>query len=180
MTTDNQNLGSLVLESAIKRFKTYKQMAESAMAQLTDEQLCFDNNDANSIAIIVKHMSGNMISRWTNFLTEDGEKSWRERDAEFQADLKTAKNIMEAWEKGWDCLLKTLEALNPEDMLKDVMIRNEPLNVVDAINRQLTHYAYHVGQIVYIAKALKGKDWKSLSIAPGESQKYNDKMFGRS
>ncbi|MBL7757744.1 MAG: DUF1572 family protein, partial [Chitinophagaceae bacterium] len=126
-----------------------------------------------SIAVIMQHMSGNMLSRWTDFLTSDGEKEWRNRDAEFGQLHYSRAELMALWQKGWDCYLRSLESLTEEDLLKTVTIRQEPLGVIDAINRQLAHYPYHVGQIVYIGRMIKDQQWKNLSIAPGASQAYN-------
>ena len=143
----------------------YKSLGEKAIAQIEDEKLFWQyNNDSNSIANIVKHLSGNMISRWTDFLTTDGEKEWRNRDGEFENDIKTRAEVIAIWDKGWDRLFKTLSELNPEDLEKIIYIRNEAHTVMEAINRQLAHYPYHVGQIVYIAKMAKNSDWESLSI----------------
>ncbi|MFZ5998939.1 MAG: DUF1572 family protein [Bacteroidota bacterium] len=166
------------LESSIKLFRYYKKLGEGAMAQLNDAEVLQQPNDAsNSIALVVHHLSGNMLSRWTDFLTSDGEKPWRNRDAEFDQTYADKKSMMDAWEKGWKCLLDTLESLKPADMEKIVYIRNEGQSVTEAIQRQLAHYAMHVGQIIYQAKVLKGNDFKSLSIPKGASQGYNDKKF---
>ena len=121
-------------------------------------------------------MYGNMLSRWTNFLTEDGEKSWRKRDAEFEDVLQTKEGVINAWNAGWDCVLNTLESLQPEDVMKTITIRNEPLLVVDAIIRQVDHYGYHVGQIVYIGRIIKDKSWQSLSIPKNKSKEFNKAM----
>lgn len=119
-------------------------------------------------------MAGNMLSRWTNFLTEDGEKDWRQRDDEFSIHEYSKEQLVALWEKGWTCFLDTLGSLKKKDLKLTVLIRQEPLTVVDAINRQLAHYPYHIGQIIHIAKILKGKNWKNLSIPKGDSQVYND------
>ena len=129
-----------------------------------------------SIAVIIGHMAGNMLSRWTNFLTEDGEKAWRDRDGEFQEPALDRAALIARWEKGWDCYLTTLRSLKEDDLLRTITIRSEPLSVVDAINRQLAHYPYHVGQIVYLARLLKGDGWKSLSIPRGDSDAFNRSM----
>ena len=131
------------------------------------------NEESNSISIIIRHMSGNMLSRWTNFLTEDGEKEWRQRDDEFELHELSKKELVENWEKGWACFLDTLEGLKKKDLKKMVSIRGENLSVIDAINRQLAHYPYHIGQIIHIAKTIKGKKWKNLSIPKGGSDIYN-------
>ena len=153
------------LQTAISRVKYYKSLAEKTFEQVSDKDLNYQfNGESNSIAMIVQHMVGNMLSRWTNFLTEDGEKSWRQRDEEFVVHNYNKQQLTELWEKGWNCFLGTLNELTTEDLLKTIFIRKEPLTVTDAINRQLAHYAYHVGQIVFIGKMLKNEEWKSLSI----------------
>lgn len=173
-------IGKTYLESVIKRFAGYKEMGDRTFAQLTNDSdyLYAPNPASNSLAIIIRHMSGNMLSRWTNFLTEDGEKPWRNRDSEFNADPAedTRASLLARWEKGWTCLLETLKSLQEEDLKKTIHIRHEPLIVIDAINRQLAHYPHHVGQIVYIGKILKGDAWISLSIAKGQSDHFNREM----
>jgi uncharacterized damage-inducible protein DinB len=165
------------LSSVIKRFKEYKTLGEKTFAQLNDEQMHVQPNKAsNSIAIIIQHMHGNMFSRWTNFLTEDGEKSWRKRDAEFEVHSFTKEQLLHLWEEGWRVFLETLQSLRKEDLLKTVTIRSQPLTVVDAINRQMAHYSYHVGQIVYIGRWIKNSDWQSLSIPKDASEKFNKKI----
>ena len=162
------------LQTCIKRLKYYKQLAEKTFEQLDEKDIHFtSNNTTNSIAVIVQHMSGNMLSRWTNFLTEDGEKEWRQRDAEFELHKYTKVQVLELWEKGWTCFLGTLQSLTENDLLKTVTIRREPLLVIDAINRQLAHYPYHIGQIIHIGKIIRDGDWKNLSIAVGKSDEYN-------
>jgi hypothetical protein len=166
------------LESAIKLFRYYKKLGEGAIAQLDDADINARPNQAsNSIALIVHHMSGNMLSRWTDFLTTDGEKSWRNREAEFEDGYKDKKVLLEAWEKGWACLFQALESLKPDDLSKLIFIRNEGQTVQEAIQRQLAHYPHHVGQIIYQAKAIKGSDFKSLSIPKGNSQAFNSEKF---
>lgn len=169
------SLGKEYLQTAIRRMKYYKDLGDKTFAQLNDWDFQYQpNEEANSIAIIIQHMTGNMLSRWTNFLTEDGEKEWRKRDEEFEVHEPNKKELVELWEKGWACFLGTLESLKKKDLKKTVTIRQEPLTVIDAINRQLAHYPYHIGQILHIAKTIKGKNWKNLSIPKGESQAYND------
>lgn len=168
------SLGKDFLQTAVKRLKYYKDLGDKTFEQLHDWDFHYQpNDDSNSIAIIIQHMAGNMLSRWTNFLTEDGEKEWRNRDAEFEVTKQSKKELLELWEKGWSCFLDTLHSLRKKDLKKVVTIRKEELTVVDAINRQLAHYPYHVGQIVYIAKIIKSKNWKNLSIPKGQSQAYN-------
>lgn len=167
------------LDSVIKRFLVYKALGDKTMEQLDEENLFWQYNDAsNSIAIIVQHLWGNMLSRWTNFLTEDGEKEWRERDAEFEKVINTKEELIIKWDEGWDCLFAALKSLTHDDLNKTIYIRKEPLTVIDAINRQLAHYSYHVGQMVYIGKMQLNDRWISLSIPKGNSKEYNDKMMG--
>jgi tartrate dehydratase beta subunit/fumarate hydratase class I family protein len=168
------------LESVRKQFLYYKTLGEKAMEQLEPEQLFVAvNQDTNSIAVIVKHLSGNMLSRWTNFLTTDGEKEWRHRDAEFENNLRTKEAVLATWNKGWDCLFDALNSLQPEQLSQIIYIRNEGHTVVEAINRQLAHYPYHVGQIVFYAKMLKKGDWESLSIPRNKSNSYNQDKFAQ-
>jgi len=168
------------LDSVIKRFEGYKAMSERAYAQVSDEGLFWQYNaESNSIAIIVQHMAGNMLSRWTDFLTSDGEKDWRKRDAEFEQVINTREELLQQWDKGWNCLFGALHALKEEDLDKTVYIRNEPLYVIDAINRQLAHYPYHVGQIVFICKMIAGEKWETLSIARGRSGEFNKEKFNK-
>ena len=162
----NENLGKHYLENSIHEFRKLKDLGEKSFSQIKDEDFFWSpDEESNSIAIIVRHLSGNMISRWTDFLTTDGEKKNRKRDEEFERIFYTDKDdVISRWEKGWNRLFKTLESLNEDNLLKEVKIRKEPHTVVQAINRQLTHYAYHIGQIVYISKHLESSNWKSLSI----------------
>jgi uncharacterized damage-inducible protein DinB len=167
------------LNDIIKRFEYYKLLGDQAMAQLNDEELKVElGEESGSIAMIVKHISGNMLSRWTDFLTTDGEKPWRNRDTEFIDNLE-GSTINETWEKGWECLFTTMKGLSAEDMERTIYIRAQPLTVVEAINRQLAHVPYHVGQIVFIAKAIRGTAWESLSIPKGKSEEFNAKLFGK-
>lgn len=168
------------LESVKKQFLYYKTLGEKAIEQLEPEQLFISlNEDTNSIATIVKHLSGNMLSRWTNFLTTDGEKEWRHRDAEFENDLPSKEEMMSVWNKGWNCFLSTLDSLKPEQLSEIIYIRNEGHTVIEAINRQLAHYPYHVGQIVFYAKILKNSNWESLSIPKNKSDSYNSDKFSK-
>jgi hypothetical protein len=170
-------MGTDYLESAIKQFEYYKQLGESTFAQVSDEQLTWQYNpDSNSIATIVKHLAGNMLSRWTDLLTSDGEKEWRNRDAEFENDITTRQAMLAIWDKGWKVMLDTLLSLAPEDLEKIVYIRNQGHTVLEAINRQLAHYPYHIGQIVYTGKML-ASGWRSLSIPRGASANYNTQQF---
>lgn len=166
------------LDSVKKQFLYYKTIGEKALKQVPEHKFTWQYNaESNSIAAIVKHLSGNMLSRWTNFLTTDGEKEWRNRDAEFENDL-TAAQVMEAWHKGWDCFLHALQSLSPDDLEKIIYIRNEGHTVMEAINRQLAHYPYHIGQIIFIAK-LHSQEWDSLSIPRNKSGDFNTEKFAQ-
>jgi hypothetical protein len=168
------------INSVKKQFEYYKWLGEQTIQQLPDDALFMQiNADSNSIAILVKHLSGNMLSRWTGFLTSDGEKEWRQREAEFQNDIQSKARLMEVWENGWACLQKALEELGTADLGKEIFIRNQGHTVVQAINRQLAHYPYHIGQIVFIGKMILGENWKSLSIPRGTSETYNSNKFAK-
>ena len=171
---------SQYLESVKKQFLYYKTLGEKAMEQLEPEQLFISvNEDTNSIATIVKHLSGNMLSRWTDFLTTDGEKEWRNRDGEFNYSIKTKEELLETWDNGWNCFFDAINDLKPEQLSTIIYIRNEGHTVIEAINRQLAHYPYHVGQIVFYAKMLKKSDWNSLSIPKNKSIDYNADKFSK-
>lgn len=166
------------LKSSIQLFRYYKELGEKTVAVLSDEELHFQPHpESNSIAVIVKHLAGNMLSRFTNFLTEDGEKKWRERDNEFVDSLNSKEEILSVWNKGWTCVFQALETLNERDLDKIVFIRNQGHTVHEALQRQFAHYAYHVGQMVYLGKMIKGEDWKSLSVPKGKSKEYNQGKF---
>ena len=168
------------LESVKKQFLYYKTLGEKAIDQLEPEQLFISlNDDTNSIAIIVNHLVGNMLSRWTDFLTTDGEKEWRNRDAEFEEILITKAELLAHWEKGWQCLFDALNSLQPEQLDEIIYIRNEGHTVLEAINRQLAHYPYHIGQIVFYAKMVKKTEWQSLSIPKNKSNNYNADKFSK-
>ncbi len=168
------------LESARKQFEYYKMLGDKTFLQLEDEMLFWQFNEAsNSIAIIVKHLWGNMLSRWSDFLTTDGEKEWRNRDAEFENDISTRTELIEKWEEGWKCLFNALNSLKSEDLEKEIYIRNQGHSVLEAINRQLAHYPYHVGQIVFVGKIATGNNWVSLSIPIGNSTSYNIDKFSK-
>ncbi len=168
------------LESAIKQLEYYKMLGDNTFIQLTDDELMYQyNHESNSIATIVKHLWGNMLSRWTDFLTSDGEKEWRNRDAEFENSIHNRIELLEKWNAGWNCLLSTLKSLTEDDLNKIVYIRNQGHTVTEAINRQLAHYPYHVGQIVFIGKMLLNKKWASLSIPRGASNSYNADKFSK-
>lgn len=169
---------STYLTNTKKLFQYYKGLGEKAIAQLSDEHINWKPNEAsNSVALIVHHLSGNMLSRFTDFLTSDGEKPWRNREAEFEVGYKDRAEMMQAWEKGWNQLFTTLDSLGEGDLEKIIYIRNEGQTVMDALQRQLAHYPHHVGQILYIAKILKGDAWQSLSIPKGGSASYNQGKF---
>lgn len=162
------------LEDAIEVFRHYKRLADGAMSQLSDEQLFAAlDPEMNSVAIIVKHMSGNMVSRWTDFLSSDGEKPGRNRDGEFEDAPETRAAVMECWERGWHALFGALEGLTEADMGRTVTIRGEAHSVMQAVNRQLAHYPYHCGQIVFLAKHLRSSEWKSLSVPRKGSAEFN-------
>lgn len=166
------------LNSSIKQFQYYKSLGDKTIDQLTLEELKKEFvKDSNSISIIVKHLVGNMLSRWTNFLTEDGEKEWRNRDEEFRDTFNSKQKLIDDWNKGWNCLFEALNQV--EDLEQIIYIRNQGHTVTEAINRQMMHYAYHVGQIVFIGKLVKGADWKSLSIPKGKSANYNKEKFNK-
>jgi len=168
------------LQVVQKRFNNVKEQGDKALAQLEEAQLHWAyNEESNSIAVIVKHVSGNMISRWTDFLTTDGEKSTRNRDDEFMDSLHTKEAMLVAWEKGWQVFLEALASLTESDLQRYVTIRGEQLAVIDAIERQMAHYAQHVGQIIYIAKQVKGSAWQTLSIPKGQSQAFTESMLDK-
>jgi len=169
----NDYLGSIK-----KQLEYYKMLGEKAMAQIPEEKLCWQYNpESNSIASIVTHLWGNMLSRWTNFLTTDGEKEWRNRDVEFDNDLQSKEELMAKWNDGWKCLFNAIEPLTTSDLDKEIFIRNMGHSVLEGINRQLAHYAYHIGQMVFIAKMICDDQWKSLSIPKGNSRVYNAEKF---
>jgi uncharacterized damage-inducible protein DinB len=173
-----ENTGDNYLASTRKLFRHYKALADKAIAQINEEQLHWQfNPESNSIAIIIQHMAGNSISRWTDFLTSDGEKPSRNRDAEFEETAINKEELLLLWEKGWQCLFDAIEPLTETDLTRIIYIRNEGHTVTEAINRQLAHLAYHTGQIVLLAKMLAGENWRSLTIPKGQSQQFNDSKF---
>lgn len=168
------------LNSVKKQFTYYKSLGDKTFAQLTQEQLFWTyNSESNSVAIIVKHIVGNMLSRWTDFMTADGEKSWRNRDDEFINTFANKDEMLLYWEKGWSCLFTAIDPLLEEDLEKIVYIRNHGHTVVEAINRQLCHYSYHIGQLVCLGKMLTDANWQSLSIPKNASQQYNSEKFSK-
>jgi hypothetical protein len=168
------------LPSVIKQFEYYKSLGDKTISQLSFEELQWQSDEeSNSVAIIVKHIVGNMISRWSNFLTEDGEKAWRDRDQEFKDTFTTKEDVIAAWASGWMCLFEAIKPLQIENLEDLIYIRNQGHTVTEAINRQLAHYAYHIGQMVFLGKLIKGDDWQSLSIPRGKSQTYNQEKFAQ-
>ena len=166
------------LEDSISLFRYYKRLAEGAMAQVSDEQLTATlDEEMNSIAQIVKHMTGNMRSRWTDFLNSDGEKPWRNRDSEFDTPFVTRPELMAEWDAAWQCVFSALEPLSDADLGLCVHIRGEAHSVMQAINRQLAHYSYHSGQIVFLAKHWQGPQWQSLTVPRGKSADYNRRVI---
>ncbi len=174
------SIGNIFLQSAIKRVTYYKELGDITFAQLSEADFHFTpNKENNSIAIVIQHMAGNMLSRWTDFLTTDGEKEWRNRDVEFEEQHLSKQQLIDFWEKGWACFLGSLNLLTGDDLLKTIYIRQEAILVADAINRQLAHYPYHVGQIIYIGKIIKDQNWQTLSITKGNSLQYNKQLFSK-
>ena len=169
-----EEIGSAYLSDVLRNFRSYKKLAEEALAQTSDEDVfCLIDPDANSIAILIKHMAGNMRSRWTDFLTTDGEKPDRHRDGEFEIDPGTARaEVMKWWEEGWECVFRAITPLKPDDLERKVFIAGREHSVMQAITRQLLHYAGHVNQIVLLAKHFCGAEWKSLSIPKGQSETF--------
>ena len=168
------------LESIKKQFEYYKSLGEKTFNQLPEEKLFWKlNEESNSIAMIVKHLNGNMLSRWTDFQTTDGEKEWRKRDEEFEDTIKTKTDLLDKWNTGWDCLFAAINLLTEADLENVVYIRNMGHSILEAINRQLAHYPYHIGQIVCIGKIVQNEDWNSLSIPKGKSKTYNSEKFSK-
>ena len=166
------------VEDAKAIFRQYKRLAEGALAQVTDEQLTSTlDPEMNCIAQIVKHMAGNMRSRWTDFLTTDGEKPTRCRDSEFEEPPATRAELMALWEQGWGCLFGALDGLTDADLTRTITIRSEPHSVMQAINRQVAHYAYHCGQIIFLAKHLQSANWRCLSVARKKSEEFNQRVL---
>jgi len=167
-----------MIESVIKLLNYYKGLGEKTFDQLEEEELFIEPaEEANSIAVIVMHLHGNMRSRWTNFLVEDGEKEWRDRDGEFRPSLTSREEVIKKWDEGWSCFLNAIESLEEDDLEKIVYIRKEEHTVLEAIHRQVAHYAYHIGQIVFLGKIIKGEAWQTLSIARNKSEEFNEKKF---
>src|SRR5437016_2266519 len=180
-TMNDHSLAQHYLNDAIKTFRDYKKLAEGAFAQISDEDFFRTlDEESSSIAVNIKHMAGNMLSRWTDFLTTDGEKPERDRDMEFEMLPETTRDdILAYWEKGWKCVFDAVEPLQPEDLMRTIKIRGQDHTVIQAINRQLAHYAYHVGQIVFLAKHFKSSDWQSLSVPRNKSAEFNAGLQNR-
>lgn len=175
----SDDLGARYLDEARRSLRGNKRLAEGALDQVSDEEFfrVLDDGESNSLAVIVKHMAGNARSRFTDFLTTDGEKPWRHRDQEFEmAGDATRAELMEAWEAGYQIIFDTIAALQPEDLARTVAIRGEPHSVMQALHRATAHLAYHAGQIVFLAKHWRGKEWKTLSVPRGQSEEFNRKM----
>lgn len=171
---NNEAISLNYLEDAIRSFRSYKRLAERALEQVSDAEFFLQiDEESNSLALIVKHIAGNQRSRWRDFLTSDGEKPDRHRDTEFELIEDTRESLMAFWESGWATLFEALEGLTPEDLERTVTIRGEPHTVVEAMNRQLTHYPYHIGQLVFLAKHLKASEWKTLSVPRNRSAEFN-------
>ncbi|MDM5188298.1 DUF1572 family protein [Bacillus sp. DX4.1] len=170
------DVGKAYLQCAITNFQAIQKQGERTLSQLSYEQICWaPHEEANSIGIIIKHLHGNMRSRWTDFLTTDGEKKDRNRDAEFEGGYASKEEALIAWRKGWDYVFQAMEALTPQDILKKVYIRGEDQTVMQAIERQIVHYASHIGQMIYIGKLQQEKEWECLSILKGQSNRYLQK-----
>ena len=171
-------VGEIFLESVLKEFHDYKKLGDKTFVQLEEKDFHFQpNQECNSIAIIIQHLHGNMLSRWTNFLTEDGEKEWRKRDDEFEVHNFNKEQLIQLWEEGWQLAINTLQSLKEDDLAKTIFIRTKSYSVIAAINRQLSHYASHVGQIILLGKIIKGAGWQTLSIPRGKSATFTDKMM---
>ena len=167
-------------DNALKQFDYYKVLGERTFAQLSDDELFWQYNDeSNSIAVMVKHISGNMLSRWTDFLNTDGEKEWRNRDQEFEVSFETREQLMAVWNKGWDCMIGALKEIDASNFDQTIYIRNIAHSITEAVVRQIAHIASHIGQIIYVGKMIKGTDWESLSIPRGQSEAFNQKSFDK-
>ncbi|MBD0778893.1 DUF1572 family protein [Maribacter sp. ANRC-HE7] len=168
------------LKSVRFEFHKYKQMGDKTFSQLSNDEILWKyNDDDNSVSQIVKHISGNLLSRWTNIFTEDGEKPWRDRDQEFEDPFTSKEDMIGSWENAWQCLFNTLATINATNFHEQIKIRDEEHSLIEAINRQMTHYAVHVGQIVFLGKMIKGQEWISLSIPKGQSETFNKRKFNR-
>jgi hypothetical protein len=174
------NMQSDYITSVQQQFRYYKMLGDKTIDQLTPEQLYWQyNGTSNSVGIIIQHVSGNMLSRWTDFLTTDGEKDFRKRDEEFEEKKLSHRDLLAQWERGWECLFTALASVNDENFDTVIYIRNQGHSIPEAINRQMMHYAYHVGQMVHIGKMLRDNEWQSLSIPKGKSKAYNQDKFSQ-
>jgi hypothetical protein len=168
------------LNSIKKQFEYYKSVGEKTFDQLDEKDLFWQyNEESNSIAIIVNHLWGNMKSRWTDFLTSDGEKEWRNRDLEFESVIKTKNELLTKWNEGWEYLFDALNSISQKNFDTKVYIRNQEHSIIEAVNRQFAHYSYHIGQIVYVGRMIKGNEWKSLTIPKGKSSDFNKEKFSK-
>ncbi|OAV45175.1 DUF1572 family protein [Lewinella sp. 4G2] len=168
------------LTSVRKQFEYYRTLGDRTFDQLTESQLLHvPGSNSNSIAVMVNHLHGNMKSRWTDFLNSDGEKEWRHRDQEFEEVIRTKADLLNKWNEGWDCLFRATDSITPDKYTATILIRNQQHTLTEAFNRQMMHYAYHVGQIVYVGRMLKGEEWVSLSIPRGASVTFNQKKMGQ-
>ena len=168
------------INSVKKQFEYYKILGEKTFDQLSEEELFWQfNEESNSITLTVNHLWGNMKSRWTDFLISDGEKEWRNRDMEFESIIKTRTEMLKKWDDGWNCLFEALNSVNESNFDSEIFIRNQSHSIVEAVNRQMMHYAYHIGQIVFLGRMLKSQDWQSLSIPKGGSKAFNQEKFAR-
>ena len=171
---------STYLTSIKKQFAYYKQLGEKTFEQVPEEKLFWQlNEESNSIAMIVKHLHGNMMSRWTDFLTTDGEKEWRKRDEEFDNDIRSKEELLAKWNEGWQCFFDAINPLTEMDLEREIYIRNMGHSITEAINRQLAHYPYHIGQLVFIEKVVQNEKWNTLSIPKGKSDEYNSEKFSK-
>jgi hypothetical protein len=173
-------MASTFLSSAIGEFQRYRSLGEKAMEQIPDDKLFWQYNpESNSVVIIVKHLAGNMLSRWTDIFNTDGEKEWRKRDEEFVNDIVTRHELLALWNRGWDLVFESMNSLTESDLERTIYIRGEAHSVIEAIHRQLAHYPSHVGQIVYIGKMVCNEEWASLSIPRNRSDEFNKNMFSK-
>jgi hypothetical protein len=168
------------IHNTLQQFRYYQKLGQACLDQLSEEELFYQVNEtSNSVAVIINHIQGNILSRWTNFLEEDGEKDWRNRDMEFEQPIRDKEALQKSWNTGWDCFFNALEPIRDEDLENIIYIRNQGHTILEAINRQLAHYAYHIGQMVFLSKMIKGDAWKSLSIPKNKSGDYNSTMFSK-
>ncbi len=178
--TQKSTIQENYIQSAKKQFEYYKSLGEKTFDQLSEEEIFWQYNaESNSVAIMVNHLYGNMMSRWTDFLTTDGEKEWRNRDSEFESIIQTKEEMLDKWQQGWICLFTALDSINDDNFDTVILIRNQRHTIVEAVNRQMMHYAYHSGQIVYVGRMIRGPQWQSLSIPKGQSEEFNSIKFSK-